>query len=662
MLLNEIKIPTRTQNALALKGIYTVNDLAMYFPRKYLDYRKIYGLYEAVGQDCAIAGYLESYEKDSGETCSHIVAHIIEEETGEKVAVHWFGQAYQLESIKKFARKEIVVCGVVNKHPVYGYTVMNPYSYHLREIYTGKIVPVYRKISGVSDDNLKRWINECIKHSHDPLDAEIVVKTKLPEYQEALKIIHNPKDMEELNQANRRIIFNDMLYFCTRLKMRESTGVKKSSFTMPSIKLAKRYIGSLPYQLTADQDKAVCSIYKTMAEGNRVDAVVQGDVGCGKTTVAFASMFIAASNGYTSAIMAPTSILAKQHYEELSVYASAQGLSVAYLDGATKEKEKKAIKEKITNGEYAFIVGTHSLYSKDVVYKNLSLIITDEEHRFGVEQKELLKEKADTGVHVISMSATPIPRTFADILYGENKVLITIESLPAGRQKVKTKIYNSEKGIMAHIEAQLREGRQCYVVCPTIESSEENKLGLESIEKSEVSYKSHFEPLGYKVGVLTGKTKKAEASAILDAFKAGDIRILIATTVIEVGVNVPNANTIVINNAERFGLPQLHQLRGRICRGNYTPYCILKSAQTDNKRLLTMEAYTDGYSIAKADLEQRGLGDLLGTAQSGTNHYMDLVIAMPNLFNRVKLYAQLLLDQRKEGALIQLYEEQKEAS
>lgn len=658
MILSEMNIPVKTVNALGKKKINTVNDLVMYFPRKYLDYRKIVPLMEAVDRDCAISGYLESYEKQTDKNMTIIKAHLIEESSGQKVTITWIGQSYQYNAIKNFARKEIVVCGKVKHHIVYGYTVTNPYAYYLKEYYTGKIVPVYTKIKGVTDEMLKKQISRCLFEITDPLDPKVVEMTKLPDYLSALNAIHSPQDTESIKKAEKRMIFNDMLYYTTKLKLNAALLPTETDVKTEKHDMTEQMIKGLPYELTDDQRKAYLSIRERMELGKRVNLLVQGDVSCGKTTVAFAAMVLMADNGYQSALMAPTTVLAKQHYEGLKEIADKFGIRIACVTSELKGKAKTAILKEIETGEITFVVGTQSLFSEKLNYSRLGLVITDEEHRFGVKQRESLEKKALSGVHVITMSATPLPRSVADAVYGENKEIVNIMSMPSGRKQVQTAINNSENKIMEFIEKQLKDGRQAYVVCPLINKADEESVtgDLESVEEAEIRYKEYFMPKGYKVGVITGQTSAEDTEMILNDFRENRYQILVSTTVIEVGVNVPNANVMVINNAERFGLAQLHQLRGRVCRGQWYPYCILKSREKENPRLQTMVQTTNGFEIAKADIEQRGIGDLLGVAQSGSSHYMDQILAMPNLYGSVKKYAQLLIDNHMEDPLIELYE------
>lgn len=317
MILSEMNIPVKTVNALGKKKINTVNDLVMYFPRKYLDYRKIVPLMEAVDRDCAISGYLESYEKQTDKNMTIIKAHLIEESSGQKVTITWIGQSYQYNAIKNFARKEIVVCGKVKHHIVYGYTVTNPYAYYLKEYYTGKIVPVYTKIKGVTDEMLKKQISRCLFEITDPLDPKVVEMTKLPDYLSALNAIHSPQDTESIKKAEKRMIFNDMLYYTTKLKLNAALLPTETDVKTEKHDMTEQMIKGLPYELTDDQRKAYLSIRERMELGKRVNLLVQGDVSCGKTTVAFAAMVLMADNGYQSALMAPTTVLAKQHYEGL---------------------------------------------------------------------------------------------------------------------------------------------------------------------------------------------------------------------------------------------------------------------------------------------------------------------------------------------------------
>lgn len=656
MLLKDFGITTKIINALEKKGIYTTTDIARVFPRKYLDYREVYSIMDSVGKDCAVTGYVQSISKKTVNNRTMFVADALDPESGQLFTVRWFGMSYLWESIQKLPFKEVVFCGKTVYDKRFGYSINNPFSFKIKEYYKGKIIPIYPKMKGISEENLKKMIANALKLETEPLPEPVVSASKLMRYEEALRVLHHPTSFEELEDAKKRIIFNDMLYFCIRLKSNASSGNNESTFTIKTLEKTKQFLSERPFSLTEDQNHTLEQIWEHMKNGTRANALVQGDVGCGKTMIAFSSMFAMAENGYQSCIMAPTEILASQHYNELLQYAVGYGFKVAYLSKELKGKAKKEVLKEIESGNIDFIVGTHSVISSAVKYHHLGLVVTDEEHRFGVEQRNLLEQKADIGAHVISMSATPIPRTIADVLYGENKELYTIKTLPNGRKPVQTAINNSEKVIFEFLKKHIKTGRQAYIVCPLIEENEE-MVELHSVEKTLQAYKDYFEPLGIRVAMVNGKMKKEESNEIILDYKSHKYDILISTTVIEVGVNVPNANIIVINNAERFGLAQLHQLRGRVGRGDYQSYCILRSFEKENPRLKVMERTTDGFEIANEDLKLRGIGDLIGTKQSGMNHYAELIIGMPNLYMAVKKYANWLIDIDQTDKLILAYEE-----
>lgn len=656
MLLKELGVATKTINALEKKNIRTTNDMVRAFPRNYLDYRTITPLKDAINKDCVIAGYLESVGNQNINNRTMITANIIEETSGEKVKIQWFGQKNMWQVISRFTHQQVYVCGTVTKHPKFGYGVINPCAINLKDNFRSRIVPVYTKHKGVSEEMYASILKKALSTVTEPLEDIVFQKTKLVSYKKALEIMHNPVDFESMKEAEKRLVFNDMLYFSIMMKERSNGGRQDSFFTTSIYNTTDAFINSFPYTLTKDQSDVISNVKKHMEAGRRVNALVQGDVGCGKTVVAFTCMFMMADNGYQSAIMAPTTVLAKQHYEELKSYCEPFGFQVAYIDGTLKGKQRKEVLNGIKEGQINFVVGTHGVFQKDVVYDNLGLVVIDEEHRFGVAQREKLEEKAAMGAHVISMSATPIPRSTAEIIYGEDKEIFTIQQMPNGRKAVQTAINNSDRVIMDFIEKHLKEGRQCYVVCPLINDNEVC-ADLESVEQTVIKYRERFESIGFSVSTVNGKMSKEELESEINSFKENNSQILISTTVIEVGVNVPNANVIVINNAERFGIAQLHQLRGRVGRGSHQSYCILKSAYKENKRLNTLCKSTNGFEIAQADLEQRGPGDLIGTKQSGENHFMSLVLAYPNLYQATKKYADWMISSGMGQGLKDLYKQ-----
>lgn len=663
MLLEEAGVAKRTVTALNKKKVYTVDDLLRCIPRKYLDYREIVPFSDAVGKDCAIAGYIQSAGKKEGNgRPQQIDIDLVEETSGQMVKIYYFGTPYIWEHICKLIHKEVIVCGKISNGK-FGYSITNPYRISDKELFHGTIVPVYSKMKGVSEDMLKKLIKTYIKDLSDPIEEDVISRAKLFGYKEALQELHYPTDFERIQQARKRLAFNDLLFFSMQLQ-EDADKIGHDGIKIDTVEETVNCLDKLPFQLTEDQAVTLNHIRDNMKSGVRTDALIQGDVGCGKTIVAFLSMSMMAENGYQSAIMAPTEILAHQHYDGFCKSFPDLASKAVFLSGSMKVKEKKEALSKIVAGEALFVIGTHSVISKNVMFYKLGLVITDEEHRFGTEQRDMLMEKGNEGVHIITMSATPIPRSIAAVMYGENKAIYEIKSMPDGRIPVQTAINNNQQKIFDFAEKQLKENRQIYVVCPLVDEAEEgsSSSGMDSVQDVYERYRLYFETIGYKTGKLFGKQDNSEKAANIKAFEENKVQILVSTTVVEVGVNVPNASLIIIHNAERFGLATMHQLRGRVGRGGGKSYCILKSDQRDNERLLTMVNTTDGFKIAEEDMKQRGIGDLIGTKQSGKNHNMDLMLSYPNFYKAVKKYARWMLESQKAEQLVKLYMENASAA
>ena len=663
MLLEEAGVAKRTVTALNKKKVYTVDDLLRCIPRKYLDYREIVPFSDAVGKDCAIAGYIQSAGKKEGNgRPQQIDIDLVEETSGQMVKIYYFGTPYIWEHICKLIHKEVIVCGKISNGK-FGYSITNPYRISDKELFHGTIVPVYSKMKGVSEDMLKKLIKTYIKDLSDPIEENVISRAKLFGYKEALQELHYPTNFERIQQAQKRLAFNDLLFFSMQLQ-EDADKIGHNGIKIDTVEETVNRLDKLPFQLTEDQAVTLNHIRDNMKSGVRTDALIQGDVGCGKTIVAFLSMSMMAENGYQSAIMAPTEILAHQHYDGFCKSFPDLASKAVFLSGSMKVKEKKEALSKIVAGEALFVIGTHSVISKNVMFYKLGLVITDEEHRFGTEQRDMLMEKGNEGVHIITMSATPIPRSIAAVMYGENKAIYEIKSMPDGRIPVQTAINNNQQKIFDFAEKQLKENRQIYVVCPLVDEAEEgsSSSGMDSVQDVYERYRLYFETIGYKTGKLFGKQDNSEKVANIKAFEENKVQILVSTTVVEVGVNVPNASLIIIHNAERFGLATMHQLRGRVGRGSGKSYCILKSDQRDNERLLTMVNTTDGFKIAEEDMKQRGIGDLIGTKQSGKNHNMDLMLSYPNFYKAVKKYARWMLESQKAEQLVKLYMENASAA
>ena len=488
----------------------------------------------------------------------------------------------------------------------------------------------------------------------ETLPPDMVADEKLLLMREALYSVHFPQSMAQIEKAHDRLLLDDMVYFAMSNEYAARSSSIGSPFNIKTLGTIKEITENLPYQLTKDQKDTVNSMIQKVREGKRLNALVQGDVGCGKTIVAILMMAVLAENGYQAVLMAPTQVLAKQHYADLCAILEPVGFHIAYLGSNMKVKEKKAVLASIASGEANIIVGTHSVIGKSVEYKNLGITVTDEEHKFGVAQRAALVEKAAAGVHSITMSATPIPRTLAQVIYGSAIDLYTIQTMPAGRKPVVTGIATDKERIMRFVLSQKRKGHQCYVVSPMIDSSED-MAGVLSVEEVSREYEKWLKPYGVRIATLTGRDSKETTEETIQKFKDGAIDVLIATTVIEVGVNVPNATAMIITNAERFGLSSLHQLRGRVGRSSLQSYCVLQSNDQSEKamqRLGAMVRTTNGFEIAEEDLKIRGAGDFLGTRQSGENKYMALMLAYPDKYKYALTLAKRILDDRKKCPLL----------
>ena len=486
---------------------------------------------------------------------------------------------------------------------------------------TGRIVPIYRLTSGLSQRTVMQCVrsalNFCADSLPDYLPADVALDNGLATARYAYENIHFPKDAEALAIARRRLVFEELFVLVCALGMIRGGREKAAGTPLIRAELAD-FTASLPFTPTGAQLRAMNEAAEDMCSGRAMNRLVQGDVGSGKTLVAAACVWYAAQSGAQSAFMAPTEILAEQHFATLSGFLEPFGIKVAKLTGSMRAKERREVLSGLASGETGLCVGTHALLSEDVEFKNLALVVTDEQHRFGVEQRAALVEKG-TRPHLLVMSATPIPRTLALIIYGDLDVSI-IDELPPGRQKVGTFAVDESyrARLNGFIEKLAHEGRQIFVVCPRIEESEEGADGIKSAEEHAEALRSALP--GLKIACIHGKMKAKEKDEIMSAFARGETDVLVSTTVIEVGVDVPNAALMVIENADRFGLSQLHQLRGRVGRGQHKSWCILVSdakGEEARARLSAMVHISDGFKIAEEDLRMRGPGDFFGSRQHG---------------------------------------------
>lgn len=643
MQLTDIGITPRKASQFAAKGICTVQDLLMFYPTKYLDFRNPISLADGkqyAGQHVAVRGQVVSTRVINGK---HFMLRL--SDGNNFCSVFWFNQSYRARQFS--VGQMLAVGGIASWSDEYKSMTISAPDFVLCDLQTAFCIkPIYRKIKGMSDEYLLDaialalpYIRKCVS---DPLTEEQRNALRVPELARCVRMAHAPQDENDIMLSRRRRAVDVLYPFCYGLEVKKAEAAKVSPFRIKNAAaVVRKAQNELPFELTEDQNKAVRHVLEEMQLGNRVDALVQGDVGCGKTVVAQIAALGMAMNGYQCAVMCPTLVLAGQHYDDFTNFLAKFGYTVVFLHGGMKVREEKAALTKIASGEANVVVGTHSIFSDKVKFKKLGLTIVDEEHRFGVEQREGLKQKAKEGVHNISMSATPIPRTLATTLYGEGTEIVNIHTMPAGRKPVKTIVWSNENTCMESVYKQIKQGHQCYVICPLIEDSDSDTLaGVESVETTAQNLKAWFAKYpGVRIEAISGDMKAKDVQAGIDKFAAGSADILISTTIVEVGVNVPNSTVIVIKNAERFGLAQLHQLRGRVGRSSFQSYCVLLSQDKENERLQTMAATTDGFKIAEKDLELRGTGQILGVKQSGKDMYMETMLKYPKLYKEIRTQA-----------------------
>ena len=650
----------RAYNILKKRKMETVEDVCQLFPSKYYDFSFISPLNtNRLDKNHAFVCKLVSYELKKQSSIYIVRCTLHDIYTQNELCVSWFGTTEMYNVLKKdYNPGDTCFIGgklkASNKKNLF--FMSNPIIF---KKYDGKsdchIYTAYEKIRGISESNFERIINECLEHATipDKVPRELLYKYNLIPKDEAIREMHKPSSVEQIKRAKYRLNMDDLLYFALQLEEKNRNLPAGSAYGIHSLAITTKIIENLPFQLTKDQKSAYEELVNRIRSGKRLNALIQGDVGCGKTILAFLLMFVMADNGFQSVLLAPTQVLASQHYNELKEMAAPYDIDVVYIANGLKKKEREAILKSIEDGSALMIVGTHSVLSKEVKFHDLGLSITDEEHRFGVLQREEITTKAKAGMHTVTMSATPIPRSLSDVLLSTTEVF-NIQSMPNGRKPIQTAICASQNTIFQFIKKEIEKGHQAYVVCPLIEDKQGAMEGILSVEQTYAEYTDAFGKGA--VAVLNGKMKEDETENVIQSFKNGEIKILVSTTVVEVGVNVPNATVIVINNAERFGLASLHQLRGRVGRGNSPGYCILNSVHKDNKRLIALCKYKNGFQIAEADYALRGSGNILGTEQSGSNYYVELSMRYPDLFSELQKYAKKYMDTGEAEMIVKTYQ------
>lgn len=651
---------TRAYNILKKRKMETVEDVCQLFPSKYYDFSFINPLNTSrLDKNYAFVCKLVSYELKKQSSIYIVRCTLQDIYTQNELCVSWFGATEMYNVLKKDYRPGDT-CFIGGKLKASNkknlFFMSNPIIF---KKYDGEsdchIYTAYEKIRGISESNFERIINDCLEHATipDKVPRELLHKYNLIPKDEAIREMHKPSSVEQIKRAKYRLNMDDLLYFALQLEEKNRNLPAGSVYGIHSLATTTKIIENLPFQLTKDQKSAYEELVNRIRSGKRLNALIQGDVGCGKTILAFLLMFVMADNGFQSVLLAPTQVLASQHYNELKEMAAPYDIDVVYIANGLKKKEREAILKSIEDGSALMIVGTHSVLSKEIKFHDLGLSITDEEHRFGVLQREEITTKAKAGMHTVTMSATPIPRSLSDVLLSTTEVF-NIQSMPNGRKPIQTAICASQNTIFQFIKKEIEKGHQAYVVCPLIEDKQGAMEGILSVEQTYAEYTDAFGKGA--VAVLNGKMKEDETENVIQSFKNGEIKILVSTTVVEVGVNVPNATVIVINNAERFGLASLHQLRGRVGRGNSPGYCILNSVYKDNKRLIALCKYKNGFQIAEADYALRGSGNILGTEQSGSNYYVELSMRYPDLFSELQKYAKKYMDTGVAEMIIKTYQ------
>ncbi len=595
-------------------GIFCVDSLIHFYPRKYEDYSASKNL-EAVksGETVSIKATLITPVKEAMIRRGLTLFKCKFSDGENVISVTIFNNKYLAKSLRIY--EDYYLYGKIEKS-LLNFSMNSPKIEKAENILA--IQPVYpakEKLTSRSISKIMKTALDELGEIEETLDDEIMQKYSLISLDKAIRNIHFPNSADDYLPARKRLIFEELLTLQLGLLKLKSN---KKSETALVIKddYSSEFEKLLPFNLTNAQKRTISECLQDMKSKYPCNRLVQGDVGSGKTAVAASLIYSVIKNGYQATMMAPTEILATQHYESLLKILAPAGINIRLLTGSTPAKEKKEIKKALFDGEIDLIIGTHALIQNDVAFKNLALVITDEQHRFGVKQRAQLAEKGED-VHTIVMSATPIPRTLGLILYGDLDISI-LDELPPGKQEIRTDVVDSRyhKRLYKFIKDAIARGEQCYIVCPAVEENETNIKSAEELADE----LANGEFKGYNLGILHGKMKPKDKEAIMKSFASGKVSLLVATTVVEVGVDVPNATIMVIENAERFGLSTLHQLRGRVGRGNKKSYCVLVSdakGKTARERLMTMKKYSDGFKIADTDLKLRGPGDFFGSRQHG---------------------------------------------
>ena len=659
MKLENLGLSTAKVNQLKNKGIESVEELVNFLPRKYMDFTVQRAFNEGDGTPQLMGGTIVGVTPKG----KNFTVKLSDDLSPLFGYVTFFGQPFLLKEMK--VGEKLFIGGKVAQ--VFGRQFITPHSWskHIEDI--EGIRPVYSKIKGMSDAYFTNTMQAGLTAigKDDYLELDLLDQFDLLPYHKAVRWLHQPASMQALEESQKRHLFNELFLYNFHLLNRSQKRVEGSPFELRELVKTTEFLKRLPFTLTDGQKEVLRGISRKMKDGEMIDALVMGDVGCGKTMVALLLMLGQMENGYQAVMMAPTNVLAIQHYKEAQELLEPLGFTVAFLNGSTKVRERKKILKELEDGTIDLLIGTHACMGSGVVFKNLSIAVVDEEHRFGVKQREAIREKVTDGIHMVSMSATPIPRSLAVTLYGEHVSIHTIKSLPTGRKPVKISLNEDTVIPYEAIAESLKRGEQAYIVCPLIEESDNDALKeVKSVEEVFEEVNCRFSKEGYVVNFISGNMKEDEVAEQLKAFMENQTQILVSTTIIEVGVNVPNATTMVIQNAERFGSSQLWQLKGRVGRGSKASVCHLVSPNPNplSKEKLEMICRAkDGFEVAKEDLRLRGAGSLLGDQQSGDNRYIQLMLQHGNLNDSIRqAIKEILSDEKRKKRYFMTLQKDKE--